>query len=593
MPVASSRRITCITSSFALFLLACGVLPASMAAPFPDPLFGVDGTVRIGNSAAPLIPTSATGLSDGRVVVASLSSSGPAADTIVSRLAINGLLDPSFGSAGRSVLSPSVHCARTQRLVRRLDESVDVLTSSAPDASCTGGAIRGDAVLPSGGEDNEFTLDWLPRASTPRPLSASLDRDGRLYVAGTGEDASSGHAFVARIGMHGAPDPAFGGSGQVKIESGSLAANRTAAVAALDDGTVRTASIAGMVVYFAHFDPQGNVLPAPNGASGVAVDLQPYAPGESDALRLVAYFRLSDGANLAILKIEGATKSSLLIIRGADNFSSYGSSRLIDSAPSTDWPAAAALPDGSVVIAELTGTGAGRQASIRRMFANSSFDATWGSGRAYPLGAMTSITDMQLDFNTRLLIAGTDSAGGFVKRYKLVPDPFFETAFVVEYFNDNLNHFFMTTDPLEVAAIEAGSAGPGWGRTLNGFRVYTSALGVPQGTLPVCRFYGNPETNPATGQRYGPNSHVYVLDGPECDQVRSDRGWVFEGHAFWIYPSVNQQCGVGLVPVYRVYNGRFVQNDSNHRFTSSQSTYQSMLSAGWRGEGVVMCAPQQ
>jgi hypothetical protein len=45
-----------------------------------------------------------------------------------------------------------------------------------------------------------------------------------------------------------------------------------------------------------------------------------------------------------------------------------------------------------------------------------------------------------------------------------------------------------------------------------------------------------------------------------------------------------------LIPVYRAYNNRFAQHDSNHRLTASVAHYQQQIAAGWTGEGVVMCA---
>ena len=264
---------------------------------------------------------------------------------------------------------------------------------------------------------------------------------------------------------------------------------------------------------------------------------------------------------------------------------------MIDAPLTTEWPAAVALADGTVIIAELNGTGNARQASLRRLLPNASFDATFGPGRAFAAGQMNTITDIAADFNGRVIVAGTDSAGGVVKRFKLAADVFLQTAQAVEFYNDILDHYFLTADLAEVAAIRAGKAGPGWFQINGGFPVYTQATGFPSGALPVCRFYGNTAVNPATGVPFGPNSHVYILDGPECEAVKRDRGWVFESFAFYMFPSFSFQCAIGQVPVFRVYNGRAVQNDSNHRFTTSQTVYQQMLNAGWRGEGIVMCAP--
>jgi hypothetical protein len=149
---------------------------------------------------------------------------------------------------------------------------------------------------------------------------------------------------------------------------------------------------------------------------------------------------------------------------------------------------------------------------------------------------------------------------------------------VVEFFNSNLNHYFITATPAEMAAIDAGAAGPGWSRTGRGFGSLTAAAA---GAVPVCRFYGTPGR--------GPNSHFFTADAAECAAVRSDPGWTFEGFAFSVLPAANGACARGK-PVYRAYNGRFPQNDSNHRYAIDLDVYNQMVGQGWQGEGVVMCA---
>lgn len=69
--------------------------------------------------------------------------------------------------------------------------------------------------------------------------------------------------------------------------------------------------------------------------------------------------------------------------------------------------------------------------------------------------------------------------------------------------------------------------------------------------------------------------------------------WNVEGYSFRVaLPDASGQCAAGSVPVYRAYNNGAARGiDSNHRFTTSQTVYQQMLNARWRGEGIVMCAP--
>ena len=51
-------------------------------------------------------------------------------------------------------------------------------------------------------------------------------------------------------------------------------------------------------------------------------------------------------------------------------------------------------------------------------------------------------------------------------------------------------------------------------------------------------------------------------------------------------------CPSGTRPVFRAYNARAAQNDSNHRYSASGAVYQQMVALGWRGEGIVFCAQE-
>ena len=329
-------------------------------------------------------------------------------------------------------------------------------------------------------------------------------------------------------------------------------------------------------------DTLGNAL--------VAGDFRLYAPN-GEQLRLVDFFRLADGANLAIVQRRSANANGLLIARTAQNPRYYGTSLLIGITGPAEWPVALALNDGSVVIAEVVGSGQSRTAKLRRMFANSSFDVTWGPDQAYALGINLTVTALAHDELGRLLVAGTDGNGGFVRRYDLTLRPDFVKTFAQEFYNSGLKHYFVTAEQPEVQAILRGAAGPDWTQTFRGFRVYPISPNPPPDSKPVCRFYGNRTIDPLSGKPYGPNSHVFVLDGAECEAVKFDVGWAYEGIAYYIHEPVNGSCAFWQTPVYRVYNNRAGQNDSNHRFVTSTSLYAQMTSQGWKGEGIVMCAP--
>ena len=163
------------------------------------------------------------------------------------------------------------------------------------------------------------------------------------------------------------------------------------------------------------------------------------------------------------------------------------------------------------------------------------------------------------------------------------PDTTGETR-AVEFFNTILGHFFMAAGADEIAAIRGGAAGPGWVETGQSFKVFDRMVADPAGAAaPVCRFYGVPAG--------GPNSHFFTASGSECDLVKRNGGWFFEGIGFYILPvQPDGQCPAGYLSVNRAYNNGFPRNDSNHRFTTSDSTLREMGQQGWAVEGTVMCA---
>lgn len=152
-------------------------------------------------------------------------------------------------------------------------------------------------------------------------------------------------------------------------------------------------------------------------------------------------------------------------------------------------------------------------------------------------------------------------------------------SLIYEYYNTNLKHYFRTAGAGESQSILTGGAGAGWKDTKDYFLAWRDGT---QGAVPVCRFYGTPGK--------GPNSHFYTADAGECAQVKKDPGWTYEGIAYYIKLPVNGSCPANTIPISRIYNNRWMYNDSNHRFTTDASMVQDLLSKGWLSEGTVMCA---
>lgn len=150
---------------------------------------------------------------------------------------------------------------------------------------------------------------------------------------------------------------------------------------------------------------------------------------------------------------------------------------------------------------------------------------------------------------------------------------------VYEFYNVDLRHYFRTGSANEAKLVNKGSAGPGWENTLD----YFYAWSEPGANLhPVCRFYGTPGV--------GPNSHFYTASAAECELVKQDPGWTYEGIVFYAKRPTAGQCPADSVPIYRAYNMRWMYNDSNHRYTANRPLYDQLVAQGWAGEGVALCA---
>jgi hypothetical protein len=157
---------------------------------------------------------------------------------------------------------------------------------------------------------------------------------------------------------------------------------------------------------------------------------------------------------------------------------------------------------------------------------------------------------------------------------------------VVEYYHADLDHYFITADPSEIATLDAGR-GYGWARTQGSFHAYAPS-GPTTGVVPVCRFYGLPSA--------GLDSHFYTASPEECDDTvrKYASSWQKEsGNVFrtGVPDALTGDCPADTVPVYRLFNSRA---DANHRYTTDMFVRAQMMLAGYVPEGygpngVVFC----
>jgi len=175
----------------------------------------------------------------------------------------------------------------------------------------------------------------------------------------------------------------------------------------------------------------------------------------------------------------------------------------------------------------------------------------------------------------------------FTREFSVAP-----TVPVVEFYSGILDHYFIAAGADEIDLLDRGGQGD-WRRTGQGFSAWLRQGDAPAGAVPVCRFYAS-----------GPNSHFYTGSSQECgylrtleQQQRSEAsargqpflGWAYEATAFWALVPQAGLCPGGSKPVYRTYNDRAAQMDSNHRFVTDSTQYNAMAFS-WADEGVQLCA---
>lgn len=159
---------------------------------------------------------------------------------------------------------------------------------------------------------------------------------------------------------------------------------------------------------------------------------------------------------------------------------------------------------------------------------------------------------------------------------------------VAEFYAPTLDHYFMTANAEEQAALQSSPA-LGWQAT--GVRFAVGADGAALGMATAWRFYGDPVI--------GPNSHFYTAVPEERDGLlrqswaipAGSPRWNYEAAAFAPRAAVGGGCTMGR-PVIRLYNQGHVRSDPNHRFVLDESIAQAMAAQGWVREGVVFCATE-
>jgi serine protease len=159
---------------------------------------------------------------------------------------------------------------------------------------------------------------------------------------------------------------------------------------------------------------------------------------------------------------------------------------------------------------------------------------------------------------------------------------------IVEYYRDDLDHYYYTADPAEIGFFDSSPLAKNK-RTGLFFFAWTDPFLAPPGAQPVCKFVGS-----ATLLI---QSNYYTAVPSECRFVIANWPgvWTLVNPAvFWVLPAdANGACAIGTVPVFRFSNNR---KDFNQRHTLDLSVKRAMINRAWVPDGggpngTAFCSP--
>lgn len=217
-------------------------------------------------------------------------------------------------------------------------------------------------------------------------------------------------------------------------------------------------------------------------------------------------------------------------------------------------------------------------------------DSGCAAGTVLPPGQRCAVTivarpPIVFSYRDRMTINTSDGPYTIAVAYSGTNDPVSSPAVVqlVEYFHEAFGHYFITHLADEIAKLDNGTFA-GWGRTGRTINAWTTPTA---GSVGVCRFFG---------QKFAPkSSHFYTSFASECQTVKGDANWSFEGEVFHVgLPDAQGNCAAGTTRVFRLYN-EGQSGAPNHRFTTDTTLRTQMIAQGWTPEGtglgVTMCTP--
>lgn len=410
--------------------VCCSLLLAGTAYAAPgdlDTTFGTGGKLLTSYGGPIIFDPKVAVQPDGRIVVAGRQYNGKNDDFLAFRLLSNGALDTSFGSSGVAQLD----FARSEDVAKSILFQPDGKILLGGEGRSAGGAYGVHALTrlsANGIVDTSFGSAGKVTTDFGRPSHAhalALQTDGKILAIGeaySGDDG--GAAALARYNSDGTLDTSFGTAGMVTLSIGSSANGHAVTVQA--DGKILIAGYAlnpttsQTQFFLARLSSNGS-LDTSFGTSGVSQAAIGIGLNYCHSMQLQADGKilLAGGASL----IAPANHDFALVRFNADGSldSSFGKGGIVttefsSTSTATIEEAAYAVlqPDGKIV----AGGYSSKQFALTRYLANGTLDSSFGSGGKLTLamgGSDDFVKGLALQPDGKILASGySKSAGNYL-----------------------------------------------------------------------------------------------------------------------------------------------------------------------------------
>ncbi|GAB4483392.1 MAG: hypothetical protein OHK0044_32620 [Burkholderiaceae bacterium] len=403
--LASSCGSHC--ASFGLYVAARGDL---------DPTFGSGGKVTTPIGATDDLAYAVALAPDGRIVVAGASANGADYDFALARYNADGSLDTTFGIGGKVVTA----IGGSDHIYAMALAPDGRIVAAGAAYSITGRYVALARYNADGSLDTSFgnggKVVTAIGGANASAYAVVLAPSGKIVVAGASHNGADYDFALARYNTDGTPDTSFGGGGKVVTPIGS-SDDGAQALALAPDGRIVVAGYSrggtGNDFALARYNADGS-LDTSFGNGGKIVTAMGTGDAAAYALALapdgrivVAGYSIGADYDFALARYNADGSLDATFGSGGKVVTRVGSG---DDAPK----ALALAPDGRIVVAGSSGSGANSDFALARYNADGSLDTSFGNGGKVTIGIGTIASlayAMALAPDGRIVVAGASFNG--------------------------------------------------------------------------------------------------------------------------------------------------------------------------------------